>query len=49
MYATEMVFRWHEIYTPRFMKIGTDVQAILRYSLGNLRSSNVGITDLWDL
>jgi hypothetical protein len=40
---------WHEIYTPRLMKIGTGVQAILRFSLGNVRSLNVGITDWWDL
>jgi hypothetical protein len=33
------------IYLPRFIKIGTDVQAISRFCLRNLRSCNVGITD----
>jgi hypothetical protein len=33
------------IYVPSFMKIGTGVQAILRFYLENLRGCNVGITD----
>jgi hypothetical protein len=33
------------IYIPSFMKIGTGVQAILRFPLSNLRGCNVGITD----
>jgi hypothetical protein len=30
---------------PNFMKGGTDVQAILRFCLHNLRGCNVGVTD----
>jgi hypothetical protein len=37
------------IYVPRFMKIGTGVQAILRFSLRNLKGSDVGVTDGRDL
>jgi hypothetical protein len=37
------------IYIQRFMKIGTGVQAILRFYLRNLRGCNVGITDGKDL
>jgi hypothetical protein len=33
------------IYVPSFMKIGTGVQAILRFCLRNLRGHNIGITD----
>jgi hypothetical protein len=33
------------MYFPRFIKIGTGVQAILRFCLINIRSCNVGITD----
>jgi uncharacterized protein YraI len=33
------------IYLPRFMKIGTGVQATLRFCLRNSRGCNVGITD----
>jgi hypothetical protein len=32
-----------------FMKIGTGVQAVLRFCLRNLRGCNVGITDGKDL
>jgi hypothetical protein len=32
-------------YTPRFMKIDTGVQAILRFCLRNLKGCNAGITD----
>jgi hypothetical protein len=42
--------RWHDMYIPSFIKIGTGIQAILRFSLKNLRGCNVGITDgrnLW--
>jgi hypothetical protein len=41
--------QWRDIYIPSFMKIGTDVQLILRSCLRNLRGSNVGITDGRDL
>jgi hypothetical protein len=43
--------RWHNIYVyiSTFMKIGTGVQAILRFSLRNLRGCNVGITDGRDI
>jgi hypothetical protein len=37
-------FMWHDI-VPSFMKIGTGVQATLRFCLRNLRGCNVGITD----
>jgi hypothetical protein len=37
------------IYIPSFMKIGTGVQAILRFCLSKLRGCNVGITDGKDL
>jgi hypothetical protein len=33
------------IYLPSFMKIGTGVQAILRFCLRNFRGCNVGITN----
>jgi hypothetical protein len=33
------------IYVPVFMKIGTGVQAILRFCFVNLRGRIVGITD----
>jgi hypothetical protein len=31
-------------YLPSFMKIGRDIPAILRFCLGNLKGSNIGIT-----
>jgi hypothetical protein len=34
------------IYIPSFVKIGEDVQAILKFSLRNLRGCNVGISDV---
>jgi hypothetical protein len=37
------------IYIPSFMNNGTGVQALLRFSLRNLRDCNVGITDGRDL
>jgi hypothetical protein len=37
------------IYIPSFMKIGPGVQAILRFSLRNLRGNNDGIADGMDL
>jgi hypothetical protein len=37
------------IYTLTSMKIGTGVQAILRFVLSNLKGCNVGITDGRDL
>jgi hypothetical protein len=37
------------IYIPSFMKIGTGVQAILKFFLNNLRDCNVGIIDWKDL
>lgn len=33
------------IYTPRFMQIDADVQAILSFRLWNSRGCNVGVTD----
>jgi uncharacterized protein YraI len=33
------------IYSPSFMKIGTGVQAILRFCLSNFSGCKVGITD----
>jgi hypothetical protein len=33
------------IYLPSFMKIGTGIQAILRFCLSNLNACNVGITN----
>jgi hypothetical protein len=47
MYTVEMA-SCGIIYLPRFMKIGTGIQATLRFSLRNLRC-NVGITDWRDL
>jgi hypothetical protein len=35
------------MHVPSIMKIGIGVQAILRFSLRNLRDFNVGITDGW--
>jgi hypothetical protein len=35
--------------TKGFMKIGTDVEGILRFRSTNLKGCNVGITDGWDL
>jgi hypothetical protein len=37
------------IYIPSFMKTYAGVQAILRFSLRNLRGCNAGITDGKDL
>jgi uncharacterized protein YraI len=37
------------IYIPSFMKIGTGVQALLRFCLRNFRGCNVGITDGRDI
>jgi hypothetical protein len=36
-------------YVSSFIKIGTVVQAILRFCLNNLRGCNVGITEKRDL
>jgi hypothetical protein len=44
MYAVEMA-SCGMIYLPSFMKIGTGVQAILRFCLRNLKGCDVGITD----
>jgi hypothetical protein len=44
MYAVEMA-SCGMIYLPSFMKIGTDIQAMLRFCLRNLRGCGVGITD----
>jgi hypothetical protein len=43
-YAVEMTLCGMMCIT-HFMKIGTGVQAILRFSFRNLRGCNVGITD----
>jgi hypothetical protein len=37
------------IHIPSFMKTGTDIEAVLRFCLRNLRGCNVGITDGGDL
>jgi uncharacterized protein YraI len=37
------------IYLPSFVKIGTGVQAILRFCLSNSNGCNVGIIDRRDL
>jgi hypothetical protein len=47
-YAVEMA-SCGMIYIPSFRKIGTGIQAILRFCLRNLRSCNVGISDGKDL
>jgi hypothetical protein len=41
-YATEMASSGM-MYVPNFRKIGTGVQAILRFRLSNLKGGNVGI------
>jgi hypothetical protein len=33
------------IYVPSFMKIGSGVQAMLKFGISNLRAYNVGMTD----
>jgi uncharacterized protein YraI len=47
-YAVEMA-SCGMIYIPSFVKIGTGVQAIVRFCLRNLRGCNVDITDGRDL
>jgi hypothetical protein len=49
-YAAEMAL-YGMILVPSFIKIGTGVQAILRFCLRNLRGSNVGIMngEIYDL
>jgi hypothetical protein len=37
------------VYIQSFKKTGTDIQAILRFGLGNLRGCDVGTTDGRDL
>jgi hypothetical protein len=37
------------MYIPSFMKIGIDVQSILRFCLNNLKGCDVGNTDGKDL
>jgi hypothetical protein len=44
MYDIEMV-SYGMLYISCFMKIGTDIQAILRFCLGNLNGCNVDITN----
>jgi hypothetical protein len=48
MYAVEMA-TFGMIYIRGFVKIGTGVQAILRFCLRNLRGCNVSVTDGRDL
>jgi hypothetical protein len=48
MYTVEAVL-CGMIYLPSFMKIRTDVLAILRFCLNNLKCCNIGITDGRDL
>jgi hypothetical protein len=47
IYAVEIALRGIK-NLPRFMKIGTGVQAILRFYFRNLRGCDVGITDWKD-
>jgi hypothetical protein len=44
MYAIEMG-SGGMIYLPSFMKTGTEVQAILRICLTNLKGCNLGVSD----
>jgi hypothetical protein len=44
MYTIEMA-SCGMIYIPSFVKIGTSIQAILRFCLRDLRGCNVGTTD----
>jgi hypothetical protein len=37
------------IFSPSFMKIGTGVQAVLRFCLRNLKGCNVGISDVEEI
>jgi hypothetical protein len=37
--------KWHDIYIPSFMKIGKDVEGILRFCLSNLKGCNTGISN----
>jgi hypothetical protein len=48
MYVVDMAF-CDMIYLQSFVKVGTGVQAILRFCLRNLRGCDVGITDGRDL
>jgi hypothetical protein len=48
MYAVEMT-SGGMICIPSFKKIGTGVQALLRFGLRNLRGCNVGVSDVRDL
>jgi hypothetical protein len=43
-YAVEMA-SYGMIFTPSFMKNGTGVRALLRFSFTDLTECNVGITD----
>jgi hypothetical protein len=47
-YAVEMASCGMK-YIPDFIKIGTGIQAILSFCLGNLRGCRVDITDGMDL
>jgi hypothetical protein len=47
MYAVDMG-SGGMVYIPSFMKIGTSVEAILRFCLRNLKGCNVCITDRRD-
>jgi hypothetical protein len=47
-YAVEMA-SYTMVYILSFMEIGTDVQAILKFGLRNLRYFSVGIIDGRDL
>jgi hypothetical protein len=48
MYAGDIP-KYGMMLLPNFMKIGTDVPAISRFCLENLRGCNAGITDVRDL
>jgi hypothetical protein len=48
MYIVEMA-SCGMIYLPRFLKIGTGIQAILGFYLSNFKGCNFGITEGRDL
>jgi hypothetical protein len=48
IYSTELALH-DKIHFRSFMKIGTGVQAILRFCINNFKCCNVGINDLKEL
>jgi hypothetical protein len=49
VYAVEIALVTMILYISSFMNNGTDVQAILKFCLRNLRGCNVGVTDGRDI